>query len=119
VLAILGVIWLVPVYLLLANASKRPEVFGEYSVWQPGDLGGLLSNMADAWGRGRLSLGTLSTALYAITSPALAVLVGAAARCARRHRSRPLCTRQRRSPDCRWAAPGTEPKEVVPVGNGQ
>lgn len=79
VLAVLGLIWLVPVYLLLANASKRPEVFGDYSVWQPGDLGGLFTNMADAWGRGRLSLGTLSTALYAISAPALAVLIGAAA----------------------------------------
>lgn len=79
VLAIMGLIWLVPVYLLLANASKRPEVFGEYSIWQPGDLGGLVTNMADAWGRGRLSLGILSTALYAITGPALAVIIGAAA----------------------------------------
>lgn len=79
VLAVMGLIWLVPVYLLLANASKRPEVFGEYSVWQPGDLGGLFSNMADAWGRGRLSLGIWSTALYAVTGPALAVIVGAAA----------------------------------------
>lgn len=79
VLGVLGLIWLVPVYLLLANASKRPEVFGEYSVWQPGDLGGLFTNMADAWSRGRLSLGIASTALYAISAPLLAVLVGAAA----------------------------------------
>lgn len=79
VLGVMGLIWLVPVYLLLANASKRPEVFGSYSVWQPGDLGGLLANMADAWGRGRLSLGTLSTALYAVSGPAIAVLIGAAA----------------------------------------
>lgn len=79
VLAVVGLIWLVPVYLLIANASKRPELFGDYSVWQPGDLGGLFSNMADAWGRGRLSLGMLSTALYAIVSPALAVVLGAAA----------------------------------------
>lgn len=79
VLAIVGLIWLVPVYLLIANASKRPELFGNYSVWQPGDLGALVSNMADAWGRGRLSLGMLSTALYAIAAPALAVVIGAAA----------------------------------------
>ncbi len=79
VLGVLGLIWLVPVYLLIANASKRPEVFGEYSVWQPGDLGGLLSNMADAWDRGRLSLGTASTALYAVSAPLLAVIIGAAA----------------------------------------
>ena len=26
VLAVLGLIWLMPVYLMLANASKRPEV---------------------------------------------------------------------------------------------
>jgi ABC-type glycerol-3-phosphate transport system permease component len=79
VLAVLGLIWVMPVYLMLANASKRPEVFGDYSVWQPGDLSGLITNMADAWTRGRLSLGTASTALYAITAPALAVVIGAAA----------------------------------------
>ncbi|MBK5249042.1 MAG: carbohydrate ABC transporter permease [Actinomycetales bacterium] len=79
VLGILGLLWLVPVYLLLANASKRPELFGSMPIWQPGDLGGLLSNMSDAWDRGKLSEGIGSTAIYAVVSPLIAVIIGAAA----------------------------------------
>lgn len=79
VLGILGLLWLVPVYLLLANASKRPELFGSMPIWQPGDLGGLLSNMSDAWDRGKLSEGIVSTAIYAVVSPFIAVIIGAAA----------------------------------------
>lgn len=77
-LIILGALWLVPVYLLLANASKGPDLYGSVSLWQPGTLGGLWHNIVDAWTRGNLSEGALSTALYAIVSPAIAVLVGAA-----------------------------------------
>lgn len=79
VLGFLGILWLVPVYLLLANASKRPADFGSIPLWQPGDIGGLFENMALAWERGDLSEGLLSTAIYAIVSPIIAVLIGAAA----------------------------------------
>src|SRR5690625_2757866 len=79
VLAVLGVLWLVPVYLLLANASKLPAEFGSYGLWEPGTLGGLWQNMLDAWDRGRLNNGVVSTAIYAIVAPAIAVVVGAAA----------------------------------------
>lgn len=79
VLGLIGILWLVPVYLLLANASKTPETFGSMSVWAPGDLRGLLGNIADAWGAGRLNRGMLSTALYAVISPIVAVIIGAMA----------------------------------------
>jgi ABC-type glycerol-3-phosphate transport system permease component len=79
VLAVLGLLWLVPVYLLLANASKLPAEFGTYGLWEPGNLGALFTNMADAWDRGRLSQGIVSTAVYAIVSPIIAVIIGAAA----------------------------------------
>lgn len=75
----LGLLWLLPVYLLVINAAKRPETYGSMSVWQPGGLDGLFENMGDAWSRGRLSEGVASTALYATVSPAIAVLIGAAA----------------------------------------
>lgn len=79
VLGILGLMWLVPIYLLLANASKVPAEFGDYGLWEPGNLSGLLGNMQDAWDRGRLNQGVVSTAIYAVVSPAIAVVVGAAA----------------------------------------
>lgn len=77
ILVVLGIIWLAPVYLMLANASKSNEQYGVLSVWQPGDLGGLIHNMAEAWTKGRISDGIFSTALYAIVSPVIAVLIGA------------------------------------------
>lgn len=79
ILGILGVLWLAPVYLLLANASKLPSEFGSIPLWAPGDIGGLLTNMSDAWSRGRLNEGIISTAIYAIVSPIIAVIIGAAA----------------------------------------
>ena len=79
VLGILGLLWLVPVYLLLANAAKLPAEFGSYGLWEPGTLGGLWQNMLDAWSRGKLNNGVVSTAIYAIVGPAIAVVVGAAA----------------------------------------
>ena len=79
VLGVLGLLWLVPVYLLLANAAKLPAEFGSYGLWEPGTLGGLWQNMLDAWSRGKLNNGVLSTAIYAIVGPAIAVVVGAAA----------------------------------------
>lgn len=78
VLIALGLIWLVPVYLLLANASKGDDEYGFVSVWQPAGVAGLFHNFADAWEKGNLGAGVLSTALYSIVSPAIAVIVGAA-----------------------------------------
>lgn len=78
-LGILGLLWLVPVYLLLANASKLPSEFGDYALWAPGNPAGLWQNMLDALDRGKLSAGIASTAIYAIVAPALAVVIGAAA----------------------------------------
>lgn len=79
VLLILGLVWLVPVYLLLANAAKTDDQYGVVSVWKPVGFGGLFDNMAEAWDKGRLSQGILSTAMYSVISPAIAVIIGAAA----------------------------------------
>ncbi|UFU07612.1 carbohydrate ABC transporter permease [Ruania halotolerans] len=79
VLGALGLLWLVPVYLLLANASKLPAEFGDYGLWEPGTVTGLWANLGEAWDRGKLSGGLLSTAVYALVSPLIAVVVGAAA----------------------------------------
>ncbi len=79
VLAVLGAIWLVPIYLMIANASKSNDQYGVLSVWQPGGLGGLAQNVAEAWTKGRISDGIWSTALYAVVSPIIAVIIGAMA----------------------------------------
>lgn len=79
VLVVLGLIWLVPVYLLLANASKGDDQYGFVDVWQPaGGIGGLLHNFGQAWTRGNLGDGLASTVLYSVVSPAIAVVIGAA-----------------------------------------
>src|SRR5699024_11433759 len=56
-----------------------PSEFGSYNVWQPGTPSGLLHNMVEAWTKGKLGQGTASTALYALSGPLLAVIIGAAA----------------------------------------
>jgi len=79
VLVALGLLWLAPVYLMLANAAKTDDQYGVVSVWQAVGVGGLLENVATAWTRGNISEGVASTALYSVVGPGLAVLVGAAA----------------------------------------
>ncbi|UNX56188.1 carbohydrate ABC transporter permease [Georgenia sp. TF02-10] len=79
VLVVLGLVWLAPVYLMLANAAKTDDQYGVVSVWQAVGISGLLENVATAWDRGNISEGIASTALYSVVSPGLAVLVGAAA----------------------------------------
>lgn len=78
VLIVLGLLWLTPVYLMLANAAKTNDQYGIVSVWQAVGVSGLVENVGTAWTRGRISQGVLSTALYSVAAPALAVLVGAA-----------------------------------------
>lgn len=75
----LGLLWLTPVYLMVANAAKTDEQYGVVSVWQAVGFDGLWQNMLAAWEQGRISEGIASTALYSVASPGLAVLVGAAA----------------------------------------
>lgn len=78
VLVAMGLLWLVPVYLLLANAAKTSDQYGFIDVWQPVSMAGLFDNMGQAWQKGNLGAGVLSTAIYSILSPAIAVIIGAA-----------------------------------------
>ena len=78
-LVVLGVLWLLPVYLMIANAMKGKDEYGVVNVWQPGGFAGLIENLGQAWTLGRISDGILSTALYAVISPIAAVLIGAMA----------------------------------------
>lgn len=78
-LVVLGLIWLLPIYLMVANASKDVDRYGAVSVWLPGTWDGLVANVTDAWTRGRISDGIWSTLLYAVVSPIIAVIIGAMA----------------------------------------
>lgn len=78
VLIVLGLLWLLPVYLLLVNAAKSPLTFTSTESWKPTDFA-LFANIGEALRLSGLGDGVLSTLLYAIVAPAVAVVVGAAA----------------------------------------
>lgn len=75
---LLGLLWLCPMYLIVVNASKPPAEYGSVSPWLPSQTFDLLGNMATAVERARFDRSILSTLLYAIASPTVAVLIGAA-----------------------------------------
>ncbi|WP_309129756.1 carbohydrate ABC transporter permease [Microbacterium sp.] len=78
VLVILGILWLLPAYLLVVNAMKDPMTFTSKLSWVPTDFH-LFENFAEAVNLSGLGSSVLSTLLYAVLSPLIAVLVGAAA----------------------------------------
>lgn len=78
VLMVLGLLWLLPVYLLFVNASKAPANYDARHSWLPNGFD-LFANMAESLQLSGLNSAVLSTALYSVISPALAVVVGAMA----------------------------------------
>lgn len=77
VYAVLWVAWLVPVYLLVVNAIRPTSEYATASVWSvPGHFA-LWANFMTAYHTAGLGQSLLSTLLYAVVSPAAAVLVGA------------------------------------------
>lgn len=79
ILVLLGIIWLIPVYLMVINAAKLAADYGNATVWMPTDLNGLWTNTLQALDKGRMSQGITSTLIYAIVSPLIAVVIGAMA----------------------------------------
>jgi multiple sugar transport system permease protein len=78
-LVVLGLFWLLPVYLLLINASKSPLTFTSKEAWIPSGDFALVTNIIDAMQLSGLGDSIAATLLYAFVSPIIAVLVGAAA----------------------------------------
>ena len=78
VLVVVGLIWLIPVYLLVVNAVKAPQTFTTAQSWIPTDFA-FFSNVADALALSGLADSVVSTVIYAVVSAAVAVVVGAAA----------------------------------------
>ncbi|MGV8845759.1 carbohydrate ABC transporter permease [Tessaracoccus sp.] len=79
ILVVLGVIWLIPIYLMVTNAAKISSNYGNATVWIPTDMSGLIENFGLALERGRIAQGLTSTLIYSIVSPLIAVIIGAAA----------------------------------------
>lgn len=78
-LIVLGLIWLVPLYLMIVNAGKTNLEYGRTSVWAPTSIDGFLGNAMEAWSKGNLKEGIIATGIYAIVSPLIAVIIGAMA----------------------------------------
>lgn len=79
VLVVLGVLWLVPVYLLLVNAFRPSTSYDAGRIWVPDKHFGLIENVRLAWDAAGLGPSLASTLLYSVASPALAVVLGAMA----------------------------------------
>ncbi len=73
-----GLIWLAPLYLLIVNASKPVDEYDAAAVWAPAGKFSLFDNFAEAWDTAALGGTVLSTTLYSVVAPLLAVLIGAA-----------------------------------------
>lgn len=78
VLVVLGLFWLLPAYLLVVNAAKNPMTFTTKTSWAPTDFH-LFENIADAMSLSGLGDSVIATLIYAVVSPLIAVMVGAAA----------------------------------------
>ena len=52
-LVVLGLIWLLPVYLLVVNAAKPVDGYDAATVWKPAGFS-LFANFADAWDKAAL-----------------------------------------------------------------
>ena len=77
VLGLLDVLWLAPIYLLLANASKSNAAFSGSHLWTTGSLGALWSNVVTVFTTTDVPGGLGVSAIYAICAPVIAVIVGA------------------------------------------
>ncbi|MFI6736144.1 carbohydrate ABC transporter permease [Nonomuraea sp. NPDC050451] len=78
-LVVLGLVWLGPTYLLLVNASRPASSYDPGRAWEPSSDFALFENFARALDSANLTQSLASTALYAVVSPLLAVIIGALA----------------------------------------
>ncbi|YCK33599.1 carbohydrate ABC transporter permease [Actinomadura sp. ATCC 39365] len=79
VLIVLGLIWLGPTYLLVVNASRPAASYDPGGAWVPSGDFALLDNFGRALDSADLTGSLASTALYAVVSPLLGVVIGALA----------------------------------------
>jgi ABC-type glycerol-3-phosphate transport system permease component len=78
VLAILGLAWLAPVYLLVANSGKSNDSYSGSTLWLPGNLADLWGNVMQVFTGTDIPRALVNTAIYSVISPTIAVILGAA-----------------------------------------
>ncbi len=78
-LFILAAVWIMPLYLILINASKSTEAYKDSERYAPARGFALFDNMSAAWNAAKLGEAVASTAFYAILGGALAVALSAMA----------------------------------------
>ncbi|GAA4696675.1 carbohydrate ABC transporter permease [Phytohabitans rumicis] len=79
VLGALGLLWLIPIYLLLVNAFRPSTEYDTSRIWIPDSDFGFIDNVRLAWDAAGLGPSLASTLLYSVVSPAAAVVIGAMA----------------------------------------
>jgi multiple sugar transport system permease protein len=79
VLAVMWVLWLIPVYLLIVNSVRSANDYATQSTWAIPHHFALWSNFMAAYHTAGLGQSLVSTFLYAVVSPAVAVVIGALA----------------------------------------
>lgn len=79
VVAVLGLVWLVPLYLAVVNALRPSTSYTGDDLWKPSTHIALIGNFHKAWEAASLGPSVGSTLLYSVTAPAIAALVGALA----------------------------------------
>jgi ABC-type glycerol-3-phosphate transport system permease component len=77
VLSVLGVFWLLPIYLLFANASKSSASFSGTQLWTTGNVGAFWGNIVAVFTTTNVPGGLVNSLIYAIIAPVIAVLLGA------------------------------------------
>jgi ABC-type glycerol-3-phosphate transport system permease component len=77
VLGILGVVWLLPIYLLFANASKSNADFSGTQLWTTGNIGDFWANIVSVFTTTNVPGGLGVSTIYAIVAPVIAVILGA------------------------------------------
>jgi ABC-type glycerol-3-phosphate transport system permease component len=77
ILIVLGLLWLAPIYLLLANAGKLTSEYSGTELWLPGNVAALFSNVAAVFATTDVPSGLWTTLIYAVVAPVIAVVLGA------------------------------------------
>ena len=77
VLGVLGLVWLLPIYLLLANSSKSSADFSDAELWTTGNIGDFVANVVAVFTTTDVGAGFGVSAVYAIVAPVIAVVLGA------------------------------------------
>lgn len=78
VLAVFGLIWIIPVYLLIANAAKSAASYSGSELWSAGNFADFGKNVVAMFSTTDVPASLGVTVLYSVVSPLIAVILGSA-----------------------------------------